>query len=176
MSEKGKLTPARAPGQTEETGRERSESPGSGGGPGARAAAPAGGPVLVVADPEVPEKARRRRFTAEYKLRVLEQADACTEPGQIGELLRREGLYSSHLSAWRKQRREGSLRGLRPRKRGRKARPKNPLAKRVAELEREKRTLKERVRKAEAIIDLQKKVAEILGEPLATPEDIESSS
>jgi transposase-like protein len=132
--------------------------------------------VLVVADPEVPEKARRRRFTAEYKLRILEQADACTEPGKIGELLRREGLYSSHLSAWRKQRREGSLRGLSPRKRGRKRRPKNPLAKKVTQLERENRALQERLRQAEVIIDVQKKVSQILGIPLATPEDTESSS
>jgi transposase-like protein len=132
--------------------------------------------VLVVADPEVPEKARRRRFTAEYKLRVLEQADACSEPGRVGELLRREGLYSSHLSVWRKQRREGSLRGLSPRKRGRKPRPRNPLAKRVAELERETETLRTRLRQAELIIDVQKKVSQILGVPLATPEDTESSS
>jgi transposase-like protein len=132
--------------------------------------------VLVVADPEVPEKARRRRFTAEYKLRILEQADACSEPGQVGQLLRREGLYSSHLSVWRKQRREGSLRGLSPRKRGRKPRPRNPLANRVAELERETKALQERLRQAEVIIDVQKKVSQILGVPLGTAEDTESSS
>jgi len=176
MSQQTNLTSAPVPGATEAPGRERSESPGSGGEPGTGAAAPAGGPVLVVADPEVPEKARRRRFTAEYKLRVLEQADACTEPGKIGELLRREGLYSSHLSAWRRQRREGSLRGLGPRKRGRKPRPKNPLAKKVTQLERENRALQERLRQAEVIIDVQKKVSQILGIPLATPEDTESSS
>lgn len=126
--------------------------------------------------PEVPEKPVRRRFTAEYKLRILEQAEACSEPGQVGRLLRHEGLYSSHLSAWRKQRREGSLRGLSARKRGRKPRPKNPLAKRVAELEREAKTLQERLRQAEVIIDVQKKVSQILGVPVANPEDTESSS
>ena len=124
----------------------------------------------------MPEKARRRRFTAEYKLRILEQADACKEPGEIGQLLRREGLYSSHLTSWRKQRREGSLRGLSPRKRGRKPQPKNPLAKRVAELERQNTALQERLRQAEVIIGVQKRVSEILGIPLATPEDTEGSS
>ena len=176
MSQQPKRPPVPGPGQTEEPGRERSESPGSGGGPGPGTVAPAGGPVLVVADPEVPEKARRRRFTAEYKLRILEQADACTEPGEIGGLLRREGLYSSHLSAWRKQRRGGALRGLSPRKRGRKPRPKNPLAKKVVQLERENKALQERLRQAEVIINVQKKVSQILGIPLATPKDTESSS
>jgi transposase-like protein len=123
--------------------------------------------VVVVADPEVPEKARRRRFTAEYKLRVLQEADACGEPGEIGALLRREGLYSSHLVVWRRQRVEGSLQGLRPRKRGRKPQPKNPLAKKVAELERENKRLERRLKQAEIIIDVQKKVSQILGVPLS---------
>ena len=118
--------------------------------------------VVVVADPEVPEKARRRRFSAEYKLRVLQQADACSEPGDIGALLRREGLYSSHLGKWRRQRDEGTLQGLKPRKRGRKPEPKNPLANRVAQLERENQRLQKRLKQAEMIIDVQKKVSQIL--------------
>ncbi len=77
---------------------------------------------------EVSEKPVRRRFTAEYKLRILAEADRCTEPGQIGELQRREGLYSSHLCNWRKQRDEGVLAGLTPKRRGRKTKTKNPLA------------------------------------------------
>ena len=81
------------------------------------------GPRPVESDPEVPEKARRRRFGGTYKLQILRAVDACTEPGEIGALLRREGLYSSHLSKWRRQRDAGALEGLRPRKRGRKPRP-----------------------------------------------------
>jgi transposase-like protein len=118
--------------------------------------------VMVVADPEVPEKARRRRFSAEYKLRVLQQADACSVPGEIGALLRREGLYSSHLAKWRQQREEGTLKGLKPRKRGRKPEPKNPLAKKVAQLERENERLQKRLKQAEMLIDVQKKVSQIL--------------
>ena len=132
---------------------------------GAGSGAPAVPPVVVVADSEVSEKARRRRFSAEYKLRVLQEADACSEPGEIGALLRREGLYSSHLGVWRRQRDEGTLQGL-SRKRGRKAKPKNPLLKKVAELERENARLKSRLMQAETIIDVQKKVSQILGIPL----------
>jgi transposase-like protein len=123
--------------------------------------------VVVVADPEVPEKARRRRFTAEYKLRVLQEADACGEPGEIGALLRREGLYSSHLVLWRRQRAEGTLQSLSPRKRGRQPQQKNPLSKKVAELERENKRLERRLKQAEIIIDVQKKVSQILGVPLS---------
>ena len=83
-------------------------------------------------DPEVPSKARRRRFTAKYKLEILEEAEQCSEPGEIGALLRREGLYSSHLSKWRDQREAGALAGLEPKKRGRKPRPHDPQAQRVA--------------------------------------------
>jgi transposase-like protein len=158
--------PDPAPGATEETVVERSESTGSGGAEGAGSGAPAVPPVVVVADSEVSEKARRRRFSAEYKLRVLQEADACSEPGEIGALLRREGLYSSHLGVWRRQRDEGTLQGLSPRKRGRKAKPKNPLLKKVAELERENARLKSRLMQAETIIDVQKKVSQILGIPL----------
>jgi len=114
-------------------------------------------------DPEVPEVKPRRRFTAAYKLRVLQQADQCTEPGQIGALLRKKGLYSSHLTCWRKQRDRGILNGLAPAKRGRKAKPKNPLDKRVTELERENLRLQHKLKQARIIIEAQKKISEILG-------------
>ena len=90
-------------------------------------------------DPEVTDKAKRRRFSAEYKLRVLREADQCRKPGELGALLRREGIYSSSLSTWRRQREVGELVGLRPEKRGRKARPKDSRDKRIAELEHETR-------------------------------------
>ncbi len=106
------------------------------------------------ADPEVSERTARRRFTAEYKLRMLRQADACTGTGELGGLLRREGLYSSHLTTWRRQREEGSLRP---------AVPPSPLARRVAELERENTRLTRRLQQAETIIAVQKKLSEALG-------------
>ena len=115
---------------------------------------------------EVLEKPVRRRFTVEYKLRILREADACTEPGMLGELLRREGLYSSHLSTWRRQRDEGALAGLAPKRRGRKPKPKNPLADENEQLRRENQRLKEKLRQAELIIDVQKKVSEMLNIPL----------
>lgn len=121
--------------------------------------------------PEVPEKASRRRFDASYKLRILEEADGCTEPGQLGELLRREGLYSSHLTTWRQQRDEGVLNGLREKKRGRKAKRRDAKDQELARLRREKQQLEERLRQAETIIEVQKKVSEILGIPLASPDD-----
>jgi len=111
----------------------------------------------------VPEKARRRRFGGTYKLQILRAVDACTESGEIGALLRREGLYSSHLSKWRRQRDTGALEGLRPKKRGRKARPIDPQAKRIAQLERETERLRRRLEQAEIIIDVQKKLSRILG-------------
>ncbi len=121
------------------------------------------GPRAVEPDPEVPEKAHRRRFSGSYKLQILRAADACTELGEIGALLRREGLYSSHLSKWRRQRDVGALEGLRPRKRGRKARPIDPQAKRIAQLERETERLRRKLERAEIIIDVQKKLSRILG-------------
>jgi transposase-like protein len=122
-----------------------------------------------IPSPEVAEKPTRRRFTAEYKLRILAEADACSEPGMLGELLRREGLYSSHLSTWRRHRDEGVLAGLTPKRRGRKANPKNPLADENERLRRENQRLKEQLRQAELIIDVQKKVSEMLDIPLKTP-------
>jgi len=127
-------------------------------------------------DPEVTERPVRRRFLAEYKLQILRQADACDASGQLGELLRREGLYSSHLSAWRKQREQGTLDALSPKKRGRKPRDHDPLIEENRRLERMNRRLVERLRQAEVIIDVQKKVAEILGIPLPSPEPGERDS
>ena len=118
-------------------------------------------------DPEVPAKATRRHFSAAYKKRILEAIDACDKgSGDIASLLRREGLYSSHLTTWKQQREAGTVAGLAPKKRGRKAKPVNPLAKKVAELERENRSLQKQLTKAETIIDFQKKLSEILEIPL----------
>jgi transposase-like protein len=132
-----------------------------------KAAAPGGsGVVTTKPDSEVSAYPSRRRFTAAYKLEVLRQADACRKSGEVGALLRREGLYSSHLSAWRLQREQGGLREFGGRKRGRRPQPPNPLAARVAELEREKRKLQRRLHRAETIIDIQKKTSALLGIPL----------
>lgn len=128
---------------------------------------------LTTPSTEVPEKPVRRRFTAQYKLRILAETDRCTEVGQVGELLRREGLYSSLLSTWRRQRDEGVLAGLTPKRRGRKAKAKNPLADEVGQLQRENQRLKEKLRQAELVIDVQKKVSEMLNIPLATPDEKE---
>ena len=114
-------------------------------------------------DPEVPEKKPRRRFTTAYKLRILEEHDACTVRGEVGALLRREGLYYSNISTWHRQRDDGVLRGLTPKKRGRKTKKVNPLAKEVAKLERENKKLSKKLKQAETIIEVQKKISEILG-------------
>lgn len=125
--------------------------------------------AAVLPNPEIPDKAVRRRFTAEYKLRILNQADACTEPGSLGTLLRREGLYASNLNTWRHQRERGILTGLTPRKRGRKESVREPLLAENEKLRKENERLTNRLRQAEIIIDVQKKVSQILGIPLATP-------
>jgi transposase len=126
----------------------------------------------TVRDVEVPEKPVRRRYSAAYKLRILEEADACREnTGELGALLRREGLYSSHLNTWRRQRREGTLAGLSPKKRGRKERGPDEQAQRVKELERENKRLRRRLQKAETILDIQKKASELLGIPLNRQEN-----
>jgi transposase len=118
-------------------------------------------------DPEVLEKPIRRRFSAQYKLRVLEEADSCAEgSGYLGALLRREGLYSSNLTTWRRQRERGALEALSPKKRGRKAKPEDPRDRRIRELERQTEGLHRRLKQAETIIEFQKKVCEILGIPL----------
>ena len=115
-------------------------------------------------DPEVQGNPERRRFTVGYKLRILQEADACDRPGDIGALLRREGLYHSNLLTWRRQRENGTLEALGTKKRGRKKKPVNALSCRVQELEEENRRLTERLKKAEMIIDVQKKVSEIFKE------------
>src|SRR6059036_2755324 len=114
-------------------------------------------------DPEVLPKASRRTFSAAEKLRILNQADACTQPGQIGALLRREGLYSSHLAKWRRLRAAGQLQALAPQVRGRKANDADPLADEVAQLRSENARLKARLTQAETIIDVQKKLSQLLG-------------
>jgi transposase-like protein len=111
---------------------------------------------------EVVAKPTRRRFTAEYKLRILREADSCSGPGEIGALIRREGLYSSNLTQWRKQREKGELAGL-SRRRGPSPKGKNPLIDKVRVLERENARLKRRAERAEGLVELQKKVSEILG-------------
>jgi transposase-like protein len=130
----------------------------------------AGAKPAAETDPEVLEKATRRRFTAKYKLNLLEQADQCKEPGQIGALLRREGLYSSHLTTWRHQRESGALKALGPRKRGRNAKPQDKQSHRLVELEREVEQLRQKLIQAETIIYVQKKVSSLLGIPLSRPE------
>ncbi len=132
--------------------------------------------VANSADPEVPEKPRRRRFTAEYKLSIVAEADACNDSGEVGALLRREGLYSSHLSTWRRQRDEGQLRALSPKKRGRRARTNDPLATELAQVRREKAAVERKLKQAELIISIQKKASEMLGIPLTNPDDGESDS
>ena len=130
--------------------------------------------VKAKPDPEVREKRRRRKFTAKYKLDILEKADACAESGQMGALLRREGLYSSNLTTWRRQREQGLLDAMSPKKRGRKRVERNPLAQEVARLQRENEQLKSKFKKAQTIIEVQKKVSEILG--ISQDPDEESSS
>ncbi len=123
-------------------------------------------------DPEVAERPVRRRFTAEYKLRIVEEANAVTEPGQVGALLRREGLYSSHLVDWRRQYRAGALSRL-ERPRGRPKR--NPLALENERLRRANQRLTQRLATAERIIEIQGKVSALLGIPLAQGSDDEES-
>jgi transposase-like protein len=122
-------------------------------------------------DAEVVPVAKRRQFTAEEKLRIVEEADACTELGEIGALLRREGLYSSHLSRWRQARDRGQLSALDSQKRGPKPATDAALAREVARLQREKERLQARLAQAETIIEIQKKLSQLLG---LSPEENES--
>ena len=122
-----------------------------------------GGTRAVPPDPEVVAKPTRRQFTAEYRLRILEEADRCTEPGEVGRLLRREGLYSSHLTAWRKARHKGSLQGLSSKKRGAKPSERNPLDAKVRALEAKVARLEKELHTAHTILDVQGKVAGLLG-------------
>jgi len=121
-------------------------------------------------NPEVVARAKRRIFTGEYKQRVLAEADkGKEESGGIGALLRREGLYSSHLVTWRHERAAGILHALTPQKRGPKSKH-SPLDEENQKLRRENQHLSEELRKAEIVIDIQKKVATLLGRPLCTPD------
>jgi transposase-like protein len=119
----------------------------------------------AMTETEVVEKAKRRQYSAEYKQRILREAETCRATGEIGALLRREGLYSSHLTTWRRQCEQGELEGLSPQKRGPKA---DAQAVELGKLKRENERLRERLRKAELIIEVQKKVSQILG--VALPE------
>ena len=111
---------------------------------------------------EVVAKASRRRFTAKYKLKILKKADACEAVGAVGELLRKEGLYTSHLALWRKQREQGALEGLAPRKRGPKPIEHDERDERIDTLGKQIHALTVRAERAEALLALQKKVAELL--------------
>jgi len=124
---------------------------------------------MDVPDPQVSEKPERRRFTVEYKARIVREADACTEQGQIGALLRREGLYSSQLASWRRLYQEGALNALKDDRRGRK-RTKNPLEAEVESLKKKNARLEKRLAQAEAIIDIQKKLSQVLGVSLESEE------
>jgi transposase len=128
--------------------------------------------LTVSPDPEVLEKPERRRFTTEYKLRILNLADTCEKSGDLGALLRREGLYASNLNTWRHQREKGVLSGLTPKKRGRKKTIRNPLQADNERLNREIERLTNRLKRAELIIDVQKKISILLGIPMTAEEDI----
>jgi transposase len=121
-----------------------------------------GTPTTALPDPEVRPKAKHRQFTAEYKKRILDESDACTTATQRGALVRREGLYSSHLTAWRRQRAHGILDGLAPKKRGVKP---DPLALENAQLRREIVRLEQQLQRAETIIEVQKKISQLFGLP-----------
>lgn len=128
-----------------------------------------------VPDPEVRAHPKRRRFTAAYKAQVVEEAQRCTGPGEIGTLLRREGLYSSALTQWRRQYQAGALKGLRDDKRGR-PRTRDARDQELERLRREVERLSRKLGQAELIMDIQKKVAAMLGHPIETPPNREATS
>jgi transposase len=123
---------------------------------------------VMAEDVQVAAKPQRRTYPAEYKRRILKEADACTTPGAIGALLRREGLYSSHLVTWRRARARGELAALTPKKRGRKSTPVDARDRKITELERRLAEANARAERAEALVDAQKKLAALLGRPPAT--------
>jgi len=122
----------------------------------------------MVEDVQVVAKARRRTYSAEYKRRIVKEAAACATSGAVGTLLRREGLYSSHLVVWRRAQARGELAALAPKKRGRKARPVDARDRKIAELERQLVEMTGRAERAEALVDAQKKLAALLGRPGTT--------
>ena len=122
---------------------------------------------VVTEDVQVAAKPKRRTYTAEYKRRILKEADACATPGAVGALLRREGLYSSHLVVWRRARGRGELAALAPKKRGRKSTPVDARDRRISELERQLAEMSGRAQRAEALVDAQKNLAALLGRPAA---------
>jgi transposase len=154
--EKKHVIPARNPARDEMEGARRATGISSLGEP------PGHRELRAVPSPEVPEKAIRRRFSAAYKLRILKEAEGAKESGQHGALLRREGLYSSHLTTWRRQAEQGTLEALSPRKRGPKVQTPHPLRKRMEALEKENQQLRHQLKQAETIIEVQKKISEIL--------------
>lgn len=132
-------------------------------------------PAAAAPDPEVSARPHRRRFTPAYKARIVEEAQRCTGPGEIGALLRREGLYSSALTQWRRQYQAGALQGLRDNKRGRK-RTRDARDQELERLRREVERLTRKLGQAELIMDIQKKVAAMLGHPIETPPNSEATS
>lgn len=127
-----------------------------------------GNSSLSVPDPEVQPQAKRRTFSAEYKMRILSEAAACTHPSERGALLRREGLYASLLTYWRRELRTGAMTGLTPKKRGPKV---EPLAAENAALRRENARLQAKLERAETIIEVQKKLSQLLGLPTTDAAD-----
>jgi transposase len=130
---------------------------------------------VIVPDPEVCEKPVRRKFTVEYKRLIVDKASKCSDPGSIGQLLRKEGLYGSSLAKWKKQMEDGSLSALEPKQRGPKKPACNPFANENKELSIENQMLKKRLAQAVAIIDIQKKISELLGISLETTPIITSN-
>ena len=125
-------------------------------------------------DPEVKATGERRRFSRAEKLRILAEADACTERGEIGALVRREGIYRSYLSRWRRARKEGKLKGSQAQKRGPKTRGAKELAQEVAKLRRENERLQTQLKQAETILEVQKKLSQLLGLETSRPQSIEA--
>lgn len=136
------------------------------------------GRAVELPNPEVPDRPQRRKFTADYKRRILAEMDSATAQGQVGAILRREGLYSSHIAAWRKTREAAERIALEPKKRGPKSKAKDPLQVENTQLRRENAKLQTKLRKAELMIEIQKKVHEMLGielPPEPTDDEVEMS-
>ena len=165
-----------APGGEPGVGGEGGEAGGGGGGASPPSPPPAlgAGPPSPLPNPEVEPKARRRQFSAAYKLRILEQADRCQGRGELGALLRREGLYASHLGRWRALHRQGGAAAL-GRPRGRKPDPDTALREQLRRLERDNRRLQRALQQAETIVEVQKKLSEVLGIRLTAPDEDEPS-